>query len=143
MSERPVVVWFRSDLRLADHRALSAAAATGLPLVFLYILDDVTPGEWKFGAASRWWLDKSLALLAADIEDRGGKLVLRRGPASVVLPKFAAESDAGAVYFTRAYEPFAVALEQQLKLSFDAAGVAFKRYGGAFLREPEDVRTKT
>jgi deoxyribodipyrimidine photo-lyase len=28
----PVIVWFRDDLRLADHPALSAAAATGAPV---------------------------------------------------------------------------------------------------------------
>ena len=53
-----------------------------------------------------------------------------------------AESKAEAVYFTRAYEPWAVALEDDLKAAFDAKGVAFKRFGGNLLREPEAVRTK-
>lgn len=143
MSERPVVVWFRNDLRLSDHRALSAAVATGAPVVFVYILDDVTPGRWIMGGASRWWLDKSLAALADGLRERGGTLILRRGAATKVLPEIVSECDAHAVYFTRAYEPHAVALEDQLKALFDKSGVGFKRYGGALLREPEDVRTKT
>lgn len=143
MRERPVVVWFRNDLRLADHRALSAAVATGAPIIFLYILDDETPGPWKRGAASRWWLDKSLAELSASIAERGGTLILRHGAAAKVLPAVVSECDARAVYFSRAYEPYAVALEDDLKAKFDRAGVALKRYGGHLLREPEDVRTKT
>lgn len=143
MQERPVVVWFRNDLRLADHRALSAAVATGAPLIFVYILDDETPAQWKMGAASRWWLDKSLIALAADLEARGATLTLRRGATSEELPKLVADCKASAVYFSRAYEPYAVALEESLKATFDASGVAFKRYGGSLLREPEEVRTKT
>lgn len=143
MRERPVVVWFRNDLRLADHRALSAAVAAGAPIVFVYILDDETPGAWKRGGASRWWLSKSLAALSARIAERSGKLILRRGNVAKVLPELVSDCKASAVYFSRAYEPYSVALEEILKAKFDAEGVAFKRYGGHLLREPEDVRTKT
>lgn len=143
MTVSPIVVWFRNDLRLANSRALSAAVATGAPLIMAFILDDETPGPWKRGGASRWWLDKSLAALSADIKRRGGTLTLRRGLTIAELPRLVTDSKASAVYFTRCYEPWAVALEDQLKAAFDAAGVAFKRFGGNLLREPEDVRTKT
>ena len=36
---RPVVLWFRRDLRLEDHPALVAAARQG-PVVALFVLDD-------------------------------------------------------------------------------------------------------
>ena len=79
MREAPVIVWFRNDLRLAANHALTAAVATGAPLVCCYILDDVSPGAWAMGGASRWWLDESLKAFARDIEARGGSLILRRG----------------------------------------------------------------
>jgi len=49
------IVWFRQDLRVHDNPALAAASSRGSVLP-LYILDDVTPGHWRMGAASRWWL---------------------------------------------------------------------------------------
>jgi len=49
----PVIVWLRQDLRLTDHAAVTAAAAQG-PVLFLYVLDDDTPGDWRIGGASRW-----------------------------------------------------------------------------------------
>ena len=55
-----VLMWFRNDLRLSDNPALHAAAATGTPVVPVYILDDEAPGDWRLGGASRWWLDGSL-----------------------------------------------------------------------------------
>jgi deoxyribodipyrimidine photo-lyase len=143
MSDAPVIVWFRGDLRLAANRALAAAVSSGAPVICCYIADDETPARWAMGGASRWWLDKSLAALSADIESRGGRLILRRGVTRDALPKLVKETAASAIYFTRAYEPWAVALEEDLKKIFDACDVAFKRFGGNLLREPEDVRTKT
>ena len=142
MSEPPVIVWFRNDLRLADNRALTAAVTSGAPIVCVYILDDATPGVWKRGGASRWWLDKSLSALGSDIEARDGQLILRRGATAAELPRIVTEVKAKAVYFTRAYEPWAVALEETLKAGFDTAGIALKRYGGSLLREPEEMRTQ-
>ena len=143
MTDMPVVVWFRSDLRLIDNRALSAAVATGNPVAAVFILDDAAPGMWSRGAASRWWLNKSLASLARSIEDKGGRLILRRGATHEELPRIVTETNASAVYFTRCYEPWAVDLETGLKSRFDRDGITFKRFGGNLLREPEDVRTKT
>ncbi len=143
LSGAPVVLWFRNDLRLADHHALAAAIAAGAPIVCVYILDDAAPGTWKMGAASRWWLSRSLKALSNDIARRGGELILRRGGVRDALPKLVAEVGASAVYFTRGYEPWAVALEADLNRVFEASGIALKRYGGYLLREPEEVRTKS
>jgi deoxyribodipyrimidine photo-lyase len=83
--KKPVIVWFRQDLRLADNPALQAAAATGAPVLPVYILDDDAPGAWKPGGASRWWLHHSLSSLAHDIEQLGGRLIVQQGPAQSCL----------------------------------------------------------
>ena len=62
---RPCIVWFRDDLRLADHPALHAASKTGTPVVCLYVLDEKSrvlkpPEARPLGGAARWWLAQSL-----------------------------------------------------------------------------------
>ena len=52
--KKPVIVWFRDDLRLADHPALSAAVKSGQPVVCLYLLDEKTPGIRPLGGAVKW-----------------------------------------------------------------------------------------
>lgn len=143
MTLKPVLIWFRDDLRLNDHRALAAAVETGAPIIPVFVFDDTTPQQWAMGAASRWWLAHSLAALSQDIEARGGKLILRRGAVIEVLPDLVEQTGATAVYFSRGYEPQSVASENALKSVFDQAGVGFKRFAGRLLREPEDIRTKT
>lgn len=132
---QPIIMWFRQDLRLADHPALFAAAAAG-PIVGLYILDDETAGNWRMGAASRWWLHHSLTALGRRIP-----LILRRGRADAVIADVLRETGATALYFTRDYTPWAGALERAIKAACDAAGAACHRHGGFLLHEPEDIRT--
>ena len=130
----PVIVWLRQDLRLTDHAALTAAAAMG-PVIILYILDDDTPGEWRIGAASRWWLHRSLESLGREVP-----LLLRRGPADKVVSEVLDETGAKAVCFTRDYAPWSDAQERRVKQVCEARGAACHRYGGYLLHEPETIR---
>jgi deoxyribodipyrimidine photo-lyase len=138
----PVIVWFRQDLRLASQLALTAAAATGQPIIPLYILDDASPGTWKHGSASRWWLDKSLASLAASLEALGSRLILRQGESAAVLTALANDTSASAVYTQAAYEPWASTLEQRVHDQLSARCVTFKRMSGAVMKRPGSVRTQ-
>ena len=109
--QAPVIVWFRRDLRLADHEALTAAAKSGAPLLPLYILDDETPGAFRLGGASRWWLHFSLAALDRSLAKHGGALVLRQGAAPKVLAALLDETGAAAIHATRGYDPWDAKLE--------------------------------
>ena len=129
----PHLVWFRNDLRLADHAAVAAAAKSG-PVVALFVLDDETPGHRRMGAAQRWWLHHSLAALGRDLTSRGGALVLRRGVADEVVPEVATAIGAAAVHTLTHYEPWAKAQDAAV-----AKAVALKRYHGAFLAPPASV----
>ena len=138
----PVLLWFQQDLRLGDNRALAAAVASGRPILPCYILDDETPGAWALGGASRWWLHHSLSALAQDLEQRGSRLVLRRGGTKQALEELVEASGATAVYFTRRYEPAARALEQAVADDLKTRGIEVKRFAGSLLLEPEAVATK-
>lgn len=137
---RPTIVWFRDDLRLADHPALTAALDRGGPVVLLYVLDEQSPGVRPLGGATRWWLHHSLAAHAARIAGLGGRLVLRRGPAERVLPEVVAETGAGAVVWNRRYTP-ARKVDARLKESLRASGVEAASFAANLLVEPGRVAT--
>ena len=138
----PIILWFQQDLRLEDNRALAAAVASGRPILPLYIFDDETPGAWSMGGASRWWLHHSLESLHKDLEQRGSRLILRRGPARRELSKVIEDCGASGLFFTRRYEPKARKLEEDLAMDPGAQAIEVKRYGGGLLLEPESVTTK-
>ncbi|MEM1372568.1 MAG: deoxyribodipyrimidine photo-lyase [Pseudomonadota bacterium] len=142
MANKTTLVWFRTLLRLADHPALAEAVTAG-DVACLYVLDDATPATWKRGAASRWWLHHSLSALTADIEARGGRLILRQGQSVDEVLDVATALAADNIEFTRGYEPWADDMERQLHDEASARGIEVKRRGGHLLVEPEKVRTKT
>ena len=143
MSSAPIIYWFRQDLRLHDLPGLCAAAATGQPVLPVYLLDDDAAGERAPGAASRWWLHGSLAALAAEISETGGRLYLRRGDTLALLEELCKRTGASAVYCSRQYEPWAVALEERLHEALGAKGVTVRRYPGTLLFEPGSVLTQS
>lgn len=129
-------MWFRQDLRLADNRALSEAAAG--PVIPVFILDE-TDGVRPRGGASLWWLDKSLRALAKDLEARGSKLILRRGEASKIVRALVKETGAGAICWNRLYDRAAIDRDKDLKAALKADGVQCRSFNAALLNEPWEI----
>ena len=134
----PIILWFRQDLRLADHPALTAALATGRPVVPLYIYDE-TPEVRPLGGAANWWLHHSLTHLAEALAACGAPLILRRGPAEQVLHKVMKEAGSDTVYWSRCYEPYAIARDKALKASLPHV----ESFNANLLHEPWTVVNKT
>jgi deoxyribodipyrimidine photo-lyase len=138
----PVIVWFRRDLRLGDNPALSRAIEAGRPILPLYILDE-TAGLRAPGAASLWWLGKSLMDLAAAFEALGSRLILRRGDAATELMTLVRETGAAKVVWNRLYDPGITDRDTALKAALKANGIAVESFNAALLSEPWTVRNKS
>ncbi len=135
------LVWFRRDLRLADNAALSAAVAHAERVVAVYVHSTEDDGEWRAGAASRWWLHHSLLRLDEALQQAGLALTVRRGSPVQQLSALAEETGATRVYWNRLYEPAPVARDSGLKAELSARGLACESFGGALLCEPSQLRT--
>jgi deoxyribodipyrimidine photo-lyase len=136
----PSLVWFRQDLRLPDNPALAAALERRAPVIPVYIWAPEEEGAWPPGAASKWWLARSLADLAAELERRGSRLILRRGPTEDALGRLIAETGATAVYWNRRYEPAAAARDSGLQSTLRVEAGSFN---GSLLFEPETIRNRS
>ncbi len=137
----PALVWFRQDLRLSDNPALAAAAESGGPVIPVFIWAPEEEGAWRPGAASQWWLHRSLAALDAELRARGSRLIFRRGPTGQALNDLLAESGASRVFWNRRYEPAAVARDADVKSRLGARGIAAKSFNGSLLFEPWTIRS--
>ncbi|MBI1208145.1 MAG: deoxyribodipyrimidine photo-lyase [Azospirillum sp.] len=136
---RPVLVWFRRDQRLADHPALAAAAASGRPVIPVYIHED----EGQDGAAARWWCHHSLTALAEQLAARGAPLVVRRGQAARALAALAVETGAEALHLNRSAQPWLAEQDAAVAALLRSQGVAVHSYPAATLFEPEALRTRS
>ena len=130
------MLWFRQDLRLADNPALAAAVARGGAVIPVFIWAPEEEGTWPPGAASRWWLGRSLMALSSELERRGSRLIVRRGPTAEALKQLVAETGAGAVFWNRRYEPAAVARDKRVKSGLREHGITAESFNGNLLFEP-------
>jgi deoxyribodipyrimidine photo-lyase len=130
------IMWFRRDLRLADNPALVGAAASGDPVVPLFVLD---PRLWgPAGAPRRAYLLASLASLA----ERVGGLVIRSGDPVEVLPAVAAEVDAAEVFASADFGPYGATRDRAVEAALDAAGRRLVRRGSPYAVDPGEVRNQ-
>ena len=138
MSDAPLLLWFRRDLRLSDHPMLTAAVGTGRPLVPLFILD---PETEALGAAAKWRLGQGLAAFGAALEAIGARLILRRGAALEVLRAVLVETGAAGVHWSRLYDPASRARDEAVKSGLRTTGHVAVSHAGHLLHEPWTVMT--
>ena len=136
----PIILWFRRDLRLGDHVALTAAAETGRPIIPVFLHDEVVAGQ---GAAARFRLGLSVEALAEALKEAGSRLVLRRGDALEALQALIAETSAGAVWWSRLYDPESKVRDTAVKAALKDAGIDARSFDGHVLFEPWTVETQT
>jgi deoxyribodipyrimidine photo-lyase len=139
-SKQCVVMWFRLDLRLADNPALEAAAATGLPVVPVFILPE-KDHDGVPGAASAWWLHQSLTKLDESLRAKGSRLIVRRGETVETLLELAAETKAKRVFWNRVYEPPALKRDPGITAKLKAKGIETECFNGSLLFEPGSLQT--
>ena len=135
------IVWFRRDLRLADHPALTAAAANHQHVVPVYIHAPDEEAPWAPGGASLWWLHHSLAALQNSLASLGLPLVVRRGESLATLRQLARETGASAVYWSRLYEPKLIERDAQIKAALREDGLTAESSNAALLFEPWQTQT--
>lgn len=142
------LLWYRNDLRVDDHRPLREACERGAVLGVVPIdparfapveIDGHALGFAKTGPfRARFWLE-SIAALRREWEARGGRLIVRVGPASEVVARVAAEWGASRVVCHE--EPCREELDEAAEVSaaLDAQGARLDLVWGATLYDPSDL----
>jgi deoxyribodipyrimidine photo-lyase len=133
----PTLLWFRRDLRLGDHAALTAACKAG-PVIPVFIRDGEVDA---LGTAPQWRLGLGLDHLARELEGQGGRLILRKGPALETLRNLISTTGAERVFWTRLYDAPSVARDSEIKAALKSDGIEARSFGGHLMFEPWTVET--
>lgn len=132
------LMWFRRDLRLGDHPALTAAAESAGPdgtVVGLFVLD---PALRAAGQVRRQRLVASLMALR---EATGGALVIRSGDPRDVVARVAAEIGAHQVHISAETTPFGRRRDDRVGRRLAETGVELIATGSPYAVTPGRVLT--
>ena len=139
MGDVPVVVWFRRDLRLHDHPALTDALSRGVPIAPLVVIDPALL-HGRFASPNRaWFYLGSVAALRASLESAGSRLFVRVGDPVAVVPEFTREVRASDVLVSRDYTPYGRRRDAAVVDALRAGGGDLHPKRGILIHEPEDL----
>lgn len=94
LTKRPCLVWFKRDLRVADHAPLQAACASGHPVRAVYLFEPSLVASPDYGPGYHAFLKESLRSLDEALRQRGIGLEICVEEA----PEFFAREELAAVY---------------------------------------------
>lgn len=110
----PTLLWFRRDLRLADHPALAAAAEASGEVLACFVLDPRL--EASSGRRRLQFLGDALRRLREDLD---GRLLVTRGRPEERIPLLAKEIDATAVHVSEDFAPFGRRRDERVRAALD------------------------
>jgi deoxyribodipyrimidine photo-lyase len=135
------VVWFRRDLRVADHPALLAALDAADQVVPVFVVDRDLLDGGPSGPNRRAFLHGALQALARDLEALGGRLLVLEGDPVTVIPALARQAAADTVWCSREHTPYARRRDTAVERALRADGRALHPMPGVYLSDFDELRT--
>ena len=136
-----IIHWFRRDLRISDNKSLDAACRDGDEVIPVYILSSWKRHHPWTGANRQEFLCGCLTSLAKNLEEIGGRLILRSGSPVKELIELAKETQADAIYFNRDPDPFGRAMEEKVGSVARKLGIRIHACKDIALHERDEILT--
>uniref|UniRef100_A0A665VE19 Deoxyribodipyrimidine photo-lyase-like n=1 Tax=Echeneis naucrates TaxID=173247 RepID=A0A665VE19_ECHNA len=150
---RPILLWFRRDLRLCDNPALIASLEVGAPVIPVFIWspeEEEGPGiTVAAGGACKYWLHQALFCFCSSLERIGSHLIFlkanaegnAKGSSLCALKDLIKETGARTVLANALYEPWLKERDEEVVSALQKDGVECKLFHSYCLRDPYSVST--
>jgi len=137
------LLWFRRDLRVHDHPALTAALAAHEHVVPVFCFDPAILGGRHASGPRTQFLLGALTDLDRSLRERGGALVVRHGAPERELVALAREVGATELHASFDTTPYARRRGERTHRAFEAAGLAQTLHPGVnVVEDARALRTK-
>ena len=137
------LVWYRRDLRDADHAALAAALSDGGPVYAAFVLDREILDALPSPADRRVEFIRGCVVdLDARLRARGGGLIVLHDRARDAIPALARALGVATVHVDRDYEPAAIDRDAAVADALGADGIAFHAHKDQVIFERDEVVTR-
>jgi len=137
------LVWFRRDLRIDDHAALSQALGRARAVHCVFVFDTEILDALEDRADRRVeFIRACLIELGSALERLGGALIVEHGRARELIPALARRLQVDAVFANRDYEPLALARDLEVERALSTADIAFETFKDQVVFERDEVMTR-
>ncbi len=137
------LVWFRRDLRMDDHAALSLALRSHARVYCVFLFDTDILAALPTRAHRRVeFIHGSLLELDAALRSHGGGLIVAHGRAPEEIARLAPTLEASVVYANSDYEPAAIKRDDDARSRLQQIGIAFRSTKDQVVFERDEVLTQ-
>lgn len=134
------ICWFRRDLRLYDHAALYHALKSSRAVHCVFVFDTDLLAALPDPADRRVeFIWRCIQELHAELGKWGGTLHILHGSARQLIPQFARQTGARAVFCNRDYEPGAIARDTDVSQQLAQHGIHFHSFKDQVIFESDEV----
>lgn len=133
------LVWFRRDLRLHDHTALSHALANSAQVFCVFVFDQDILQDLPRQDRRVEFILQSVQQLDSALAEVGGQLLVRHARAYEEIPRLAQQLQVDAVFFNHDYEPAAISRDAQVVQALHAAGRASHSFKDQVIFEKNEI----
>ncbi|CAM2141444.1 deoxyribodipyrimidine photo-lyase [Pararobbsia alpina] len=135
------LVWFRRDLRVADHAALYHALSRCQRVVCAFvfdttILDPLPPDDRRVP-----FIHSSVVELDSTLRESGGGLTVLHGDPVSLIPALAKDIGAEAVFANHDYEPAAIERDERVSEALTVQSIAFFSFKDQVIFEKDELLT--
>ncbi len=134
-----VAMWFRRDLRLRDNAALAAAAASGEPVLPLFIFDTEILAELPRDDARVSFIHDLLTDMDQSVKKDRGSLAAFHDTPVKAFERLLSEQGITAVYANADYEPYATARDAEIRELLKSRGIKFHLLRDHLIFEPGEI----
>ena len=135
------LVWFRRDLRIADHTALYHALTESRRVYCAFIFDPAILAPLPDDDRRLHFIHASLTELDSVLRAAGGALLVRHADPLDAIPELARALGTQAVYTHHDYEPAAIERDRAVAERLGDAGLTFKTYKDQVIFEKNELLT--
>lgn len=135
------LVWFRRDLRVADHAALYHALTRCRRVLCAFVFDTEILSPLPKNDRRVPFIHASLVELDSVLREAGGTLLVRHGVPTHEIPDLAKACGVNAVFANRDYEPSAKARDDAIEKKLASQDVAFFTFKDQTIFHQDEVLT--
>lgn len=137
------LIWFRRDLRLSDHAALTHALSRHARVVPIFIFDRTILDPLPHTDQRIPFILTCLQEINAQLQAYASTLIVRHDAPRTAIPALARQFDAVAVYANRDYEPMAIARDRDVEQALSALGIAWYDFKDQVVFEQDEILTRS
>lgn len=135
----PSLLWLRRDLRLHDHRPLTAAAEAGA-VQPVFVFDSTILARFSNKDDRRLrFIAASLCALDQQLRDKGGRLWVFYGKAEEIIPELARDMQVNSVFAGEDFEPLTRKRDKIVTLRLKDHGITFHLINDHLLLAPQEI----